>query len=231
MSSLPQYTVVVPAAGIGQRMQADRPKQYLTIAGKTILEHTLNNLYAHPQIKQVIVALSPEDEYFSRLPLANQPWVKRVHGGSERADSVLAGLDSIQDEDWVLVHDAARPCLAHDDLSKLLAIATHSPHGAILACRARDTMKRGSSSQAILHTECRDNLWHALTPQFFPLKLLRSALTSALKQKVQITDEASAIEWAQGKVHLVEGRSSNIKVTQPEDLQLAEFYLQHKVAL
>ena len=89
-------------------MQADRPKQYLTIAGKTILEHTLNNLYAHPQIKQVIVALSPEDEYFSQLPLANQPWVKRVHGGSERADSVLAGLDSIQDEDWVLVHDADR---------------------------------------------------------------------------------------------------------------------------
>lgn len=212
-------------------MQADRPKQYLSIAGKTILEHSLNNLYAHPQIKEVVVALNPQDEYFDTLPIAKQSWVKRVHGGSERANSVLAGLDYVQSEDWVLVHDAARPCLAHSDLSKLLHIASHSQHGAILACRARDTMKRASATQEILHTECRDNLWHALTPQFFPLQQLRSALTDAMQQGVNITDEASAIEWAQGKVHIVEGQSSNIKVTQPEDLQLAEFYLQHKAVL
>ena len=231
MSTAPLYTVVVPAAGIGQRMQADRPKQYLTIAGKTILEHTLENLYAHPQIEQIIVAINPLDQYFDSLPIASKTWVKRVDGGGERADSVLAGLNSIQNADWVLVHDAARPCLAQDDLSKLLATAEHSEHGAILACRVRDTMKRGNTSHDILHTESRDNLWHALRPQFFPLDALRSALGQAMAQGIAITDEASAIEWAQGKVHLVEGRSSNIKVTQPEDLHLAEFYLQHKATL
>tara|TARA_R110000772_G_scaffold83005_4_gene175761 strand:- start:179 stop:874 length:696 start_codon:yes stop_codon:yes gene_type:complete len=231
MSSLPQYKVIVPAAGIGQRMLADRPKQYLTIAGKTILEHTLENLYAHPQIKHVIVVLNAKDDYFASLPLASKSWITRVDGGNERADSVLAGLDSMNNEKWVLVHDAARPCLDHDDLSKLLLVAQRSAYGAILACRVRDTMKRANDLQEITHTESRDNLWHALTPQFFPLVQLRDALHKAARSQVKITDEASAIEWAQGTVHLVEGRGSNIKVTQPEDLQLAEFYLQHKAAL
>ena len=231
MSLLPQYTVVVPAAGIGQRMKADRPKQYLTIVGKTILEHTLENLYAHPQVKHLVVALNPQDNYFSSLAIASQPWITQVDGGDERAESVLAGLSTIENEEWVLVHDAARPCLAHDDLTKLLAVAQYSKHGAILACRVRDTMKRGDASQNILLTESRDNLWHALTPQFFPLMTLRDALRNAAQQGVQITDEASAIEWAQGTVSLIEGRASNIKVTQPEDLQLAEFYLQHKANL
>ncbi|MFQ3235359.1 MAG: 2-C-methyl-D-erythritol 4-phosphate cytidylyltransferase [Paraglaciecola sp.] len=228
MSCLPQYTVVVPAAGIGKRMQADRPKQYLSIAGKTILEHTIENLYRHPQICHVIVVLSPQDPYFSHLDIARAPWLTRVDGGEERANSVLAGLEYLDKEQWVLVHDAARPCFYHEDVTRLLALAKKGTQGGILASPVRDTMKRADIQQHIIHTECRDNLWHALTPQFFPLTELRKALHQALALGVDITDEASAIEWAGGTVQLIKGKANNIKVTQPEDLLLAEFYLTHK---
>jgi 2-C-methyl-D-erythritol 4-phosphate cytidylyltransferase len=228
MLTLPQYTVVVPAAGIGRRMQADRPKQYLSIAGKTILEHTVENLYRHPQICQVIVVLSPQDPYFSHLDIARVHWLTRVDGGKERANSVLAGLEYLHKEQWVLVHDAARPCFCQEDVTRLLSLAQRGTQGGILASRARDTMKRANMQQQITHTECRANLWHALTPQFFPLAELRDALSRALAQGVDITDEASAIEWAGGAVQLIEGKANNIKVTQPEDLLLAEFYLTHK---
>lgn len=232
MSPLPQYTVVVPAAGVGKRMNADRPKQYLQIAGKTILEHTLENLYRHPQVQRIIVALSPNDPYFPHLKIAQAPWLSRVDGGQERANSVLAALEQLQQEQWVLVHDAARPCVTQQDLTKLLALAHGDSQGVaqggILACPVRDTMKRANATGQVLHTECRKNLWHALTPQFFPLAQLRSALRNALAQGVEITDEASAVEWAGGIVQLIEGKASNIKVTQPGDLQLAEFYLTQK---
>ncbi len=226
-----QFTVVVPAAGVGKRMQTSVPKQYLKIANKTLIEHSLENLLRHPQIKQIIVVLSPNDVSFKQLPIIQHSKISTVLGGSERCDSVLAGLQQVNpQEEWVLVHDAARPCLCHDDLTRLLTLAESGSIGGILATPVRDTMKRSEphpevNYQQVSKTESRDNLWHALTPQFFPLALLKFALEQASAQQASITDEASAMEFIEQPVLLVIGKSSNIKVTQPEDLLLAEFYL------
>ena len=218
---------VVPAAGVGSRMKADRPKQYLTINAITILEHTVNKLLSHPQVSKVVVAVSEGDPYFPELSLSQHPDVVRVKGGNERADSVLSALNYIQESglgEWVMVHDAARPCIQQGDLDKLLEAALSHPVGGILAAPVRDTMKRGVDGQ-IDHTVERANLWHALTPQMFRTLPLQQALTEALEQGVSITDEASAFEWKGASPALVAGRSDNFKVTQPEDLALAEFYL------
>ena len=231
MPSPSQYSVVVPAAGIGKRMQADCPKQYLHIAGKTIIEHTLTNLLEHNQIKRVIVVINPYDKSFAQLPIAGHPRIAVVKGGQERCDSVLAGLNYLpDDEEWVLVHDAARPCLARTDVTALLQLAKQGSSGGILATPVRDTMKRAVAIKMngqifIEQTESRENLWHALTPQFFKLASLKRALIEASKQNAKITDEASAMEFLGEKVILVEGHASNIKITQAEDLLLAEFYL------
>lgn len=222
-----KITAVVPAAGIGSRMAADRPKQYLPVAGKTILEHTVARLLSHSAISRVVIAISPTDPYFQALPLADDPRITVVDGGAERADSVFAGLAAIDDpQSWVLVHDAARPCVRQADLDKLITAALHSDSGAILAAPVRDTMKRGNGCQGIAATVCRDDLWHALTPQMFRVQQLRDSLKHALAQGAVITDEASALEFCGLQPRLVPGRADNLKVTQPEDLALAEFYLQ-----
>ncbi|HAB72614.1 MAG: 2-C-methyl-D-erythritol 4-phosphate cytidylyltransferase [Pantoea sp.] len=227
MHSLPAEVIaVVPAAGIGSRMQATCPKQYLTIGQQTLLEHSIARLFSHPAIKQVIVALSPDDAQFASLPLARDPRVLSVTGGETRAESVLAGLRAAQGEGWVLVHDAARPCLHPDDLARLLQVRETSRVGGILAAPVRDTMKRGEPGvAAVAHTVEREDLWHALTPQFFPHQLLTACLTRALAEGATITDEASALEYCGYHPLLVSGRSDNIKVTRPEDLALAAFYL------
>ncbi|MDZ7277538.1 2-C-methyl-D-erythritol 4-phosphate cytidylyltransferase [Pantoea eucrina] len=217
---------VVPAAGVGSRMQAACPKQYLTIGELTLLEHSVARLLAHPAVKQVVVPVSNDDGWFATLPLARDPRVLRVTGGETRAESVLAGLQAIAHGEWVLVHDAARPCLHPDDLARLLAVREHSHVGAILAAPVRDTMKRAEAGKpAIAHTVEREALWHALTPQFFPRALLTACLTRALHEGATITDEASALEYCGYHPLLVSGRSDNIKVTRPEDLALAAFYL------
>ncbi|MEZ9059444.1 2-C-methyl-D-erythritol 4-phosphate cytidylyltransferase [Vibrio pelagius] len=218
---------VVPAAGVGSRMKADRPKQYLTIHAITILEHTVNKLLSHPQVSKIVVAVSESDPYFPELSLSQHPDVVRVKGGNERADSVLSALNYIQESDlgeWVMVHDAARPCIQQGDIDKLIEVSLSHPVGGILAAPVRDTMKRGVDGQ-IDHTVERANLWHALTPQMFRTLPLQQVLTEALEQGVSITDEASAFEWKGASPALVAGRSDNFKVTQPEDLALAEFYL------
>lgn len=228
MLTQPQSVIaVVPAAGVGSRMKADRPKQYLTINGKTILEHTVEKLLAHPQISQIVVAISDDDPYYPELPLNQNPQVIRVVGGSERADSVLSALDYIEKQQlggWVMVHDAARPCVQLSDIDKLISTAMSHDVGAILAAPVRDTMKRGAQGQ-IDHTVERADLWHALTPQMFRAEPLWNVLSEALQQGVSITDEASAFEWKGFSPALVAGRSDNFKITQPEDLALAEFYL------
>ncbi|APG19600.1 2-C-methyl-D-erythritol 4-phosphate cytidylyltransferase [Kosakonia radicincitans] len=227
MSALiPDVCAVVPAAGFGRRMQTECPKQYLSIGQKTILEHAVDALLAHPRVSRVIIAVSPGDERFARLPLAQHPQITVVNGGAERADSVLAGLKAAGDAQWVLVHDAARPCLHQDDLNRLLQLSETSRVGGILAAPVRDTMKRAEPGKtAIAHTVERNDLWHALTPQFFPLQLLHDCLTRALNESATITDEASALEYCGFHPELVAGRADNIKVTRPEDLRLAEFYL------
>ncbi|MEB8286124.1 2-C-methyl-D-erythritol 4-phosphate cytidylyltransferase [Aeromonas veronii] len=216
-------TAIVPAAGIGSRMGADCPKQYLQLAGKTILEHTLERLLSHPAIAQVIVALAPHDRWFEALPVAADPRIVRVEGGAERAFSVLNGLHVAQGE-WVLVHDAARPCLTDGDLDALIAAAMGCG-GAILGSRVRDTMKRSDGEGNIIATVEREQLWHALTPQMFPTRALQRALEEGLLLGATITDEASAMERAGFAVRMVEGRADNIKVTRPEDLSLAGLFL------
>ncbi|ARP37292.1 2-C-methyl-D-erythritol 4-phosphate cytidylyltransferase [Vibrio syngnathi] len=226
-TQLQSVIAVVPAAGVGSRMKADRPKQYLKINGKTILEHTIEKLLSHPQVSQIIVAISDDDPYYPELALNQNPKVVRVSGGSERADSVLSALNYIAEQklsDWVMVHDAARPCVQLSDIDKLISGAMSHEVGAILAAPVRDTMKRGAQGQ-VEHTVDRADLWHALTPQMFRTKPLRNALSQALEQGVSITDEASAFEWKGLSPALIAGRSDNFKITQPEDLALAEFYL------
>ena len=220
---LPLYAVV-PAAGIGTRMAAAIPKQYLPIANRAIIEYSLEPLLNHPAINRVIVALKKDDQRFNDLSIARHPKIRTVIGGEERADSVLAGIKDLPEQGRVLVHDAARPCLTKDDLDRLIAAQT-TTQGAILASVVRDTMKRGNDNGTVAHTVDRDLLYHALTPQLFDLSLLRSTLTAALAQQVVITDEASAMEWAGHIVKLVNGRSDNIKVTRVEDLKLAQLFL------
>ncbi|WP_414716490.1 2-C-methyl-D-erythritol 4-phosphate cytidylyltransferase [Tatumella sp. UBA2305] len=224
--SLPDVIAVVPAAGIGSRMQSDRPKQYLTIGQRTLLEYSITSLLSHPSIKQVVVALHPDDQQFFRLPLSADPRIRTVTGGDSRADSVRAGLEAIHDARWVLVHDAARPCLHPDDLQRLLELTLSSQSGGILASPVRDTMKRAEPRNPLIaHTVDREDLWHALTPQLFPYRLLADCLQRAIDEGAVITDEASALEHCGYHPQLVYGRSDNIKVTRPEDLALAEFFL------
>lgn len=222
-----EIIAIIPAAGIGSRMQADRPKQYLKILGKTILEHTLNIFLSYEKINQIILPVAENDPYLLSIDLLQDPRIKVITGGANRADSVLNGLRSIENKkSWVLVHDAARPCLRHEDLDKLVQI--QDENGAILAIPAVDTIKRSNADLQIQHTEDRSQLWLAQTPQFFPVERLQNALEQAEKQGFIVTDEASAMELAGFRPHLVSGRSDNIKVTRPEDLALAEFYLTRK---
>ena len=208
---------IIPAAGVGSRMQADKPKQYLTILGKTVLQHTLEIMLSHPAISRVIVALSKNDPYAAELAVLSHPKIQLVEGGATRAESVLSALNAVSEERvWALVHDAARPCLTTADLDKLLA--TTDENGAILAVPVTDTVKRANIAGNIIATEDRSQLWQAQTPQFFPLDLLKNALSTGIRQKLTITDEASAMEFAGFQPHLVMGRRDNIKITRPEDL-------------
>lgn len=221
--------VVIPAAGVGSRMQADRPKQYLTLLGKTVLQHTVEKLAALPQCKRLWVAVSSDDPYFATLQLPAK--VVRVAGGAERADSVLSALQAIDADEypWTLVHDAARPLVALSDIQRLITHCLGQQTGGTLACPVRDTMKRSvmaGEQVLVAATVPRQALWHALTPQLFPTRQLRQALTDALAAGVAVTDEASAMEWAGQPVLLVAGRADNLKITQPEDLALAQFYLE-----
>lgn len=220
-----EIVAVVPAAGVGARMKADKPKQYLTIQGKTILEHTLNVLLTHPAVSRVILAVAKEDPYLSTLSITQHPKIQIVEGGETRAESVLNGLKAISHpvQTRVLVHDAARPCLRHTELDQLLNI--DDENGAILALPAIDTIKRADSFKQIAETQDRNFIWLAQTPQYFRADLLIQALECAEQQGFVVTDEASAMELVGFRPHLVEGVSSNIKVTRPEDLALAEFYL------
>lgn len=220
-----QIAAVVPAAGIGKRMQSNLPKQYLLLHGKTILEHSVARLQSSGLVSQVWLALAPDDPYFAGTTLATSD-INRVKGGAERMHSVLNALQLIDAHrfPWVLVHDAARPLVCVNDIQLLVSQCLQHDEGGILACRVRDTMKRGKNS--ISETVSREHLWHALTPQFFPTALLRAALKDAIAAGVQVTDEASAMEWAGHKVLLVAGRSDNIKITEPADLALAAFYLE-----
>lgn len=220
-----KFWLVVPAAGIGSRMQADRPKQYLQAAGKSILEHTLSVFLGHPQLQRIVLPLAAHDHWWPQSELAGHPQIVTVTGGRERADSVLAGLRALPElgaaaDDWVLVHDAARPLLQRQDLQFLLDSLQDDPVGGLLACQAKDTLKLADAQGRVLRTLAREMIWHALTPQMFRLQMLTDALAAALQEGLCITDEASAMESRGLAPRLVAGRSDNIKITRPEDMQL-----------
>jgi 2-C-methyl-D-erythritol 4-phosphate cytidylyltransferase len=224
-----QFVVIVPAAGVGKRMLASCPKQYLKINNQSILTHTTNRLLSHPNITQVIIVLSDEDEYFTQTELADNANIVRVSGGKERVDSVLNGLRSIDIENrpWVLVHDAARPCVTHADIDALIEQCLTNNSGGLLAAKVIDTMKQSSQSHSniVNRTIDRSYLWHAFTPQMYKTAELKQAIEQAMEQGFEITDESSAIELAKLPSLLVQGRRDNIKITRPEDLALATFYL------
>ena len=221
---------VVPAAGVGKRMQADRPKQYLPLAGKTVIEHTLDRLLQSGAFKAVAVAISVEDPYWPELAVSKHPEVITAPGGKERADSVLSALKSLQgraaEDDWVLVHDAARPCLTTDDIRQLIDTLKDDAVGGILALSSHDTLKQVAGG-SINATVDRKHIWRALTPQMFRYGMLRDALQQA-EGNPAITDEASALEIQGLQPKIVEGRPDNIKITRPEDLALAQFYMEQQ---
>jgi 2-C-methyl-D-erythritol 4-phosphate cytidylyltransferase len=220
---------LIPAAGTGSRFGFDRPKQYLPLAQEPMLAWAIRCLALHPAIERVFVVLAAADSWFDRFDWSSAApalGVKRV-GGQTRAHSVLNGLNALEGEvgadEWVLVHDAARPCLSNDLLDRLIAAVRDDPVGGLLAMRVADTLKRGDSQSRIVSTELRDGLWQAQTPQMFRRGLLQRALGRVDPRTA--TDEACAIEALGLKPLLVESSAQNLKVTYPEDLRLAEAIL------
>lgn len=219
---------VVPAAGRGTRVGGDVPKQYLPLAGKPLLTHTLDRLAAHPHIAGLVVVLAFADRYWPGQTEIGGKRVLVATGGDERADSVLAGLHALRaevhDSDFVLVHDAARPCVRAEDISRLIALGVPAG-GALLAAPLRDTLKRADGDGRSVATEPRESRWRALTPQLFRYGELVAALGAAQSAGMQVTDEAMAMELRGHHPLLVEGAESNIKVTTPADFALAEFFI------
>ena len=232
MTALPALWAVLPAAGVGRRMGSALPKQYLDLAGQTVIDHTLGLFIIDERIRGVAVALGSEDAYWGETRYAAHPKVIRAPGGAERCHSVLnalAALDGLaSDDDWVLVHDAARPCLRRADLDRLIESLAGDAVGGLLGIPVRDTMKREDGGGCVATTVDRASLWHAYTPQMFRLGLLRRALREALEANDLVTDDASAIERLGLAPRLIEGHADNIKITRAEDLPLAHFYLQQQ---
>ncbi|HHC71386.1 MAG TPA: 2-C-methyl-D-erythritol 4-phosphate cytidylyltransferase [Thiotrichales bacterium] len=222
------FHVVIPAAGAGRRMGAPLPKQYLPLRGATVLQQTVARFHGLAGLRSVTIAVSASDDRFDTLlfPIA----VRRVEGGEERCHSVLNALralavEGVAEDAWVMVHDAARPCVRRQDLLALAEAVAGHPCGGLLAVPVRDTMKRSDERGDVARTEPREGLWHALTPQMFRLGPLRRALEAALAEGLLVTDEASAMEHAGHRPRLVRGHADNLKITLPEDLALAEFHL------
>jgi len=223
---------VVPAAGRGVRMASEIPKPYLPLHGRTVLEWSIDVLTRHPAIARIVVALADDDRYWDRLDVARSTSIIRVAGGEERCLSVCNALAELRqigdDEDWVVVHDAARPCLRIEDLDHLIRRVEDDGSGGLLAYPVSDTVKRSDDSGYVLETISRVRLWRALTPQMFQLGILFSAIRSAADAGIMVTDEAAAMERAGYRPILVEGHGDNIKITTPDDLTLADHLLAHR---
>jgi 2-C-methyl-D-erythritol 4-phosphate cytidylyltransferase len=209
-------------------MGADCPKQYLPLAGKPLIAHTLERLAAHPRIAGLMVVLGAQDEFWPGIETLHGKPVRTAIGGAERSDSVLAGVESLPPEvgaaDFVLVHDAARPCVRNADIARLIELASASD-GGLLGAPLRDTLKRAGAGDVSVATEPRDQRWRAFTPQMFRRGELVAALRAVSRDGRAVSDEAMAMELAGFRPRLVEGAEDNIKVTTAADLALAEFLL------
>jgi 2-C-methyl-D-erythritol 4-phosphate cytidylyltransferase len=232
---LKQIFGLVPAAGIGARMGADRPKQYLHLGAQTLLERSVRCLLADARVARVLVVVAPDDAIAGQLTLPPRCALLAA-GGATRAQTVRNGLRGLRalvepvaagsaaaSEDWVLVHDAARPCLSSGDLAALIEGGGVDAHGGLLAVPLSDTVKRERDGR-VAGTVPRAGLWRALTPQFFRLDILERALAQCT-DAAQVTDESSAVERLGLQPRLIPGRPGNIKVTTPADLVLAEAIL------
>ena len=222
----PRYFALIPAAGVGARMAANGPKQYMTIGAKPMLRHTLDAFRSSPLIAHTYVVVSPEDGQIDAVAPGDVSVLRC--GGATRMESVLNALQAmagqVLDTDWVLVHDAARPGLNAALIARLIDAVGNDTVGGLLALPVVDTVKRAGTPAAPMGTVSRDGLWLAQTPQMFRYRLLCDALAAATDPDA-ITDDASAIEALGHSPKLVEGHPCNLKVTRPADIRIAEMYL------
>ena len=229
---MPGVWVVVPAAGRGTRFGSPLPKQYLQVAGQPLIAHTLAALLSHPLVEGALVAISANDADWPGWTAFQGKPVLTCVGGDTRAQSVLAALEAlpaaVRADDFVLVHDAARPNLRSEDLQQLLERGRADPVGAILAAPVRDTLKRAGDDGGIDGTEPRQHLWRAMTPQLFRRFQLTRALQEAGKADVEVTDESMAMELQGLRPLLIEGNEDNLKVTTPADLSRFEYILSQR---
>lgn len=232
LSKPAEIHALIPAAGSSVRFGGTTLKQYAHLLGQPVIAHSIEALKRHERVASVTVVLAEDDGIFDELIRPDWPEVRTVAGGESRAQSVMNGLDFIRANEprcgWVLVHDAARPCLSQGALGRLLDEGLRSRSGGILAVPVSDTLKHADHEGHILHTVDRTHYWAAQTPQLFPLEELAVNLRSALRVGQLPTDEATAMEYAGVHPLLVRGSTSNIKITGPEDLSLAEFILRHQ---
>jgi 2-C-methyl-D-erythritol 4-phosphate cytidylyltransferase len=227
---------IVPAAGAGARMQSGTPKQYLPLLGRPIILHTVTRLCGYAGFRGVLVGLAPGDDTWSGLVASTVQQLPKFlgtfDGGAVRAVTVSNGLAALasraKDHDWVMVHDAVRPCVRHEDLEKLVVAVRACPDGALLATPVADTVKRAEVDGRVRETVSRTGLWRALTPQMFPYAKLRDALSAAIAGGEDITDESAAMERTGARPMIVEGHPDNIKITHPSDLALAELFLKQQ---
>jgi 2-C-methyl-D-erythritol 4-phosphate cytidylyltransferase len=228
-----RYWLAIPAAGSGRRFGGARPKQYSEIAGATLIEHALRPFQQDRRCAGIAIAVAADDPWWQQIKQrwpVQAPRPVAVAGGAERCDSVANALAALAaagcaDDDWVLVHDAARPCVSVAEIERLLAARDSAADGALLAVPLADTLKRGTDDAAVAATVPRSGLWRALTPQMFRRGRLQQALAAARAARRLPTDEAEAVEWAGGRVLLVAGEASNLKVTTADDLVLARAIL------
>ncbi len=225
----PDVWVIIPAAGVGKRMQSNVAKQYLTINNKTVLQHTVEQFINLPFVKGILVAISNTDDTFATLSFSNKNKVQHCIGGKQRYQSVLNTLDTFQHlikpHEWIMVHDAARPCVSPHDIEKLYTECKNHKVGGILATPVKDTLKQSLANQTIAKTVDRDTMWHALTPQMFRYQNLVNAIENSIMDNLAITDDASAFENLNLRPKLVDGREDNIKITRPSDLDYATWII------
>lgn len=227
MQDSEQYWVILPATGIGQRMQASRPKQYLPLKGKSILLHTLDKVLSHPQITGAVLVLNKHDQYWQKQNYCHSKPVLQCEGGERRHHSVLNGLLMLQQQmpainPYVLIHDAVRPFVSHKDIDRLIDALSVCEDGALLAVPVADTLKYANHENRVQSTYPRENLWRAFTPQAFRLEKILAALKNVITHKLEVTDDVSAMELTGAQPLLVQGDSDNIKITTPQDLLLAK---------
>jgi len=225
-----KYWVVIPAAGIGKRMGDDIPKQYISVCGKTVIEHTIDNFIDRNEIENICISISESDNYWPTLPISKNEKIITTVGGSERYESVYNGLRAIQDKatenDWVLVHDAVRPCLKKSIIDRLITDISSHDVGGILALPCSETMKRVNNSNEVEETINRQTTWRAQTPQMFKYKKLLLAIEKVINEDIFITDEAMAMELSNHKPIVILGDENNIKITHKIDLKYLELFLE-----